>query len=109
MIVAPQAGEGAAKGNVDDVPAAGVAIEGAASVNEGGDEKEHVQDLVDSDAAQGAVTAAQGDDNDVQRDDALEPTIPSLITPTPPPQPPQDLPSSSQVQHTPPQSPQPQP
>nr|GFA12139.1 synaptobrevin, longin-like domain protein [Tanacetum cinerariifolium] len=68
----------------------------ALTQKEGGDEKEHVQDLVDSDATQGAITAAQGDDNDVQRDDALEPTIPSLITPTPPPQPPQDLPSSSQ-------------
>nr|GEW53908.1 hypothetical protein [Tanacetum cinerariifolium] len=36
-------------------------------------------------------------------------SIPSHTPPTLPPQPPQDLPSSSQVQHTPPQSPQVQP
>nr|GEV82054.1 retrotransposon protein, putative, Ty1-copia subclass [Tanacetum cinerariifolium] len=54
-------------------------------IKEGGDEKEHVQDVVNSDAAQGADTAAQGDDTAVQRDEALEPTIPSLTPPTPPP------------------------
>nr|GEW38365.1 hypothetical protein [Tanacetum cinerariifolium] len=37
------------------------------------------------------------------------PTIPSTTPPTPPPQQSQDLPSSSQVQHTPPPSPKPQP
>nr|GEU58212.1 hypothetical protein [Tanacetum cinerariifolium] len=42
-------------------------------------------------------------------DDAQEPSIPSLTLGTPPPQQPQDLPSTSQVQPTPPQSPQPQP
>nr|GFC21945.1 hypothetical protein [Tanacetum cinerariifolium] len=69
---------------------------------EGGNAEEHVQDVVDDDAAQGADTA-------VQRGDAQEPTIPTPIPPTPPPQSPQDLSSISQVQHTPPQSPQPQP
>nr|GEW85431.1 reverse transcriptase domain-containing protein [Tanacetum cinerariifolium] len=38
-----------------------------------------------------------------------EPSIPSPTLPTPSPQPPQDLPSISKVQHTPPQSPQAQP
>nr|GEV26834.1 hypothetical protein [Tanacetum cinerariifolium] len=42
-------------------------------------------------------------------DAAQEPSIPSPTPPTPPTQQPQDLPSTSQVQHTPPQSPQPQP
>nr|GEX67488.1 hypothetical protein [Tanacetum cinerariifolium] len=51
--------------------------------------EEHVQDVADSDAAQGDGTA-------VPRDDAPEPTIPSPTLPTPPPQPPQDLPSTSQ-------------
>nr|GEV20275.1 hypothetical protein [Tanacetum cinerariifolium] len=59
-------------------------------IEEGGDEEEHVQDVADSDAA-------QGDDNVVPRDDAPEPTIPSPTPPTPPPQPPQDLPSTSQA------------
>nr|GFA93877.1 hypothetical protein [Tanacetum cinerariifolium] len=45
----------------------------------------------------------------VQGDDAHEPSIPSPTPPTPPLQQYQDLPSTSQVQHTPPQSPQPQP
>nr|GFA05423.1 hypothetical protein [Tanacetum cinerariifolium] len=42
-------------------------------------------------------------------DDAQEPSIPTPTLPTPPTQQPQDLPSTSQVQHSPPQSPQPQP
>nr|GEZ24257.1 hypothetical protein [Tanacetum cinerariifolium] len=67
-------------------------------VEEGGDEEKHVE----------ADTAAQGDDTTVQGDDAQEPSIPSPTPPTLPQQPPQDLPSTSQVQHTPPQSPQPQ-
>nr|GFB58217.1 hypothetical protein [Tanacetum cinerariifolium] len=66
-------------------------------IGEGGDEEEHVQDVVDSDAAQGANTTTQGDDTTVQRDDAPEPTIPSPTPPTPPPQPPQDLPLTSQL------------
>nr|GFC26893.1 hypothetical protein [Tanacetum cinerariifolium] len=40
-----------------------------------------------------------------QGDAAQDPSIPSPTLPTPPPQQPQDLPSTSQVQHTPPQSP----
>nr|GEW60532.1 putative ribonuclease H-like domain-containing protein [Tanacetum cinerariifolium] len=63
-------------------------------IEEGGDTEEHVE----------ADTAAQGDDTTAHGDDAQEPFIPS---PTPPPQQPHDLPSTSQVQHTPPQ-PQPQ-
>nr|GEW80232.1 ribonuclease H-like domain-containing protein [Tanacetum cinerariifolium] len=39
-------------------------------------------------------------------DDAEEPSIPSPTPPTPPPQPSQDIPSTFQVQPTPPQSPQ---
>nr|GEU92150.1 putative ribonuclease H-like domain-containing protein [Tanacetum cinerariifolium] len=70
-------------------------------IEEGGNAEEHVQDVADDDDAQGANAV-------VQRDDAQEPSIPSLTPPTPPPQPPQDLSSTSQVQHTSPQSPQPQ-
>nr|GEX00784.1 hypothetical protein [Tanacetum cinerariifolium] len=65
----------------------GMLVEGV--IEEGGDTEEHVQDVADDDAAQGADTA-------VQRDAAQEPTIPSPTPPTPPPQPPQDLPSTSQ-------------
>nr|GEX75138.1 putative ribonuclease H-like domain-containing protein [Tanacetum cinerariifolium] len=71
----------------------------AGVIEEQGDAEEQVHDVVDD-------VAAKGGDTVVQEDDAQEPTIPS---PTPPPQPSQDLPSTSQVQHTPPQSPQPQP
>nr|GEU40156.1 hypothetical protein [Tanacetum cinerariifolium] len=67
MIVAQQVGKGAAEVNVEDVPAAGVADKGAASV-------------VDD-----AVPAA-----------VEEPSIPSPTPPTPPPQPSQDQPSISQ-------------
>nr|GFC11465.1 hypothetical protein [Tanacetum cinerariifolium] len=76
MIVAPQAGEGAAKVNVDDVPAIGVASEGAASI---------------------AV-----DDVPVAID---EPSIPSPTPPTQTPPPSQDIPFTSYVQPTPPPSP----
>nr|GEX90790.1 hypothetical protein [Tanacetum cinerariifolium] len=75
MIVAYKVSEGASEVNVEDVPAAGVADEGAASV------------AVDD------VPAAVD-----------EPSIPSLTPPTQPPPPSQDLPSTSQVQPTPPQS-----
>nr|GEY74859.1 reverse transcriptase domain-containing protein [Tanacetum cinerariifolium] len=44
-----------------------------------------------------------------QGNDAPEPSIPSPTPPTPPPQPTQYFPSTSQLQHTPPQSPRPQP
>nr|GEY03040.1 hypothetical protein [Tanacetum cinerariifolium] len=57
------------------------------------------------DDAQGDDTAAYGEVPTVSQ----EPSIPSLTPPTPPPQPPVDLPSTSKVQHTPPQSPQAQP
>nr|GEV64120.1 hypothetical protein [Tanacetum cinerariifolium] len=65
-------------------------------IEEGRAKEEHVED----------DTAAQEDDTTVQEDAAQEPSIPS---PTPPIQQPQDLPLTSQVHHTPPQSPQPQP
>nr|GEY82809.1 hypothetical protein [Tanacetum cinerariifolium] len=74
-------------------------------IEEGGDAKEHVQDVTDGDAAQRDDTAAYGEVPTVSQ----EPSMPSPTPPTPPPQPPQDLPSTSQVQHTPPQSPQAQP
>nr|GEY75667.1 hypothetical protein [Tanacetum cinerariifolium] len=67
MIVAPQAGEGAAEVKVDDVPAAGIADEGAAEV--------HV------DAIHAAID---------------EPTTRSPTPPTQPPPPSQDQPSTSQ-------------
>nr|GFB06028.1 hypothetical protein [Tanacetum cinerariifolium] len=66
---------GVAEVNVDDVPAAGVADEGAADVN---------ADVV--------ITAID------------EPSIPSSTPPTQPPPPSQDLPFTSQVQPTPPPS-----
>nr|GEW22367.1 ribonuclease H-like domain-containing protein [Tanacetum cinerariifolium] len=61
-------------------------------IKEGRNEEEHVEKVTTCDTAQG--------------DDAQEPSIPSPTLPT---QPPQDLPSTSQVQHTPPQSRQAQP
>nr|GFC96968.1 hypothetical protein [Tanacetum cinerariifolium] len=42
------------------------------------------------------ICLSTGDDTTAQGDDAQEPSIPSLTLPTPPPQPPQDLPSTSQ-------------
>nr|GEU50431.1 uncharacterized mitochondrial protein AtMg00810-like [Tanacetum cinerariifolium] len=80
MVVAQQVGEGAAEVNVDDVPAIGVANEGAASVAD-----------------------------DVVPTDVEDPSIPSLTPPTLPPQPSQDIPSTLQVYLTLPQSPQAQP
>nr|GEV99080.1 retrovirus-related Pol polyprotein from transposon TNT 1-94 [Tanacetum cinerariifolium] len=74
-------------------------------IEEGGDEEEHVKDVT-------AGNDAQRDDNVTHREVptvSQEPSIPSPTPPTLPPQPPQDLPSISQVQHTPPQSPQAQP
>nr|GEV18839.1 hypothetical protein [Tanacetum cinerariifolium] len=69
-------------------------------IEEEGDAEEHVQDVTDGDdttAYEEVPTVSQ------------EPSIPSPTPPTPPPQPPQDFPSTSQVQHTPPQSPHAQP
>nr|GFA49446.1 hypothetical protein [Tanacetum cinerariifolium] len=60
-----------------------------------------VQDDVDDAATQGAATVIQGDV-------VHEPSIPSPTQSTPPLQQSQDLPSTSQVQHTPPKSPLPQ-
>nr|GEU84529.1 hypothetical protein [Tanacetum cinerariifolium] len=57
------------------------------------------------DRGEGDDTAAYGEVPTVTQ----EPSIPSPTPPTPPPQPPQSLPLTSQVQHTPPQSPQVQP
>nr|GEY00121.1 hypothetical protein [Tanacetum cinerariifolium] len=67
-------------------------------IKEEGDAEEQVQDVVNDSVAQGA-------DNVVQGDYAYEPSIPSPTLPTSPPQQSQDLPSTSQVQHTLPQSP----
>nr|GEZ33962.1 ribonuclease H-like domain-containing protein [Tanacetum cinerariifolium] len=71
-------------------------------IEEGGAVGEHVED----------DNASQGDDTTVQGDAAQELTIPSPTPPTPltpPTQQPQDIPSTSQVQHTSPHSPQLQP
>nr|GEY15267.1 hypothetical protein [Tanacetum cinerariifolium] len=74
-------------------------------IEEGGDVEEHVKDVTIGDAAQGDDIAAYREVPTVSQ----EPSIPSPTPPTPSPQPPQDLPSTSHVQHTPPQSPQAQP
>nr|GEW53518.1 integrase, catalytic region, zinc finger, CCHC-type, peptidase aspartic, catalytic [Tanacetum cinerariifolium] len=80
MIVEQQVDKGDAEVNVDDVSTARVAVEGD-------------------------VSAA----NDEVPTDVEEPSIPSPTPPTLPPQPSQDVPLTSQVQLTPPQSPQVQP
>nr|GEZ69994.1 xylulose kinase-1 [Tanacetum cinerariifolium]GEZ70170.1 xylulose kinase-1 [Tanacetum cinerariifolium]GEZ70205.1 xylulose kinase-1 [Tanacetum cinerariifolium] len=69
----------------------GMLVEG--EIQEQGDAEEQVQDDIDDAAAQGVDTAVEGDDGN-------EPSIPSSTPPTPPPQQSQDLPSTSQVQHT---------
>nr|GEV74106.1 hypothetical protein [Tanacetum cinerariifolium] len=69
---------------------------------EEGDKDEHVKDVTVGDDAQGDDIVAHGEVPTITQ----EPSIPSSTPPTPPPQPPQDLTSTSQVQHTPPQSPQ---
>nr|GEV86010.1 hypothetical protein [Tanacetum cinerariifolium] len=61
-------------------------------IEEGRDAEEHVQDVTDTDVAQGDATAAYGEVPTVSQ----EPSIPSPTLPTPSPQPPQDLPSKSQ-------------
>nr|GEW22055.1 hypothetical protein [Tanacetum cinerariifolium] len=73
----------------------------AGEFEEQGDAEKQVQDDIDNAAAQGADTAVEGDD-------VHEPSIPSPTPSTPPPQQSQDLPSTSQVQHTPPHSSLPQ-
>nr|GFA24341.1 hypothetical protein [Tanacetum cinerariifolium] len=73
----------------------------AGEIQEQGDEEELVQDDIDDAVAQGADTA-------IEEDAAPELSIPSPTPPTSLPQQSHDLPSTSQVQHTPPQSPLPQ-
>nr|GEU59995.1 hypothetical protein [Tanacetum cinerariifolium] len=80
MIVEHQVGEGTAEVHVEEVSTAGVAAEGAASATD-----DEVPAVVD------------------------EPSIPSPPPPTQPPPPSQDIPSTSQVQPTPPPSPIAQP
>nr|GEV95526.1 hypothetical protein [Tanacetum cinerariifolium] len=75
---------------------------------EEGDADEQIQDNIEDAAAQEADAAAHGADSVVQGDDVHETSIPSPTPPTPPLQQSQDLPSTSQVQHTPPQSALPQ-
>nr|GEZ23327.1 retrovirus-related Pol polyprotein from transposon TNT 1-94 [Tanacetum cinerariifolium] len=71
-------------------------------VDEEGDADENVEEVNDGDVAEGDVSAAHGEVPTV----AEEPSIPYPTPPTPPPQPSQDIPLTSQVQPTPPQSPQ---
>nr|GEW14716.1 hypothetical protein [Tanacetum cinerariifolium] len=77
----------------------------AHEIDEEGDADEHVEEVNIGDAT-------KGDDSDAHREGPTvnkEQSIPSLTPPTPPPQAPQDIPSTSQVQQTPLQSPQVQP
>nr|GEW13960.1 hypothetical protein [Tanacetum cinerariifolium] len=81
-------------------------------IEEEGDADEHVKDVTAGDDAHGDDIAAHGEVPTVTQ----EPSIPSPTPTIPPSQPPQDIPLTSQVQHTPPQSlqvqppsPQPQP
>nr|GEV35466.1 xylulose kinase-1 [Tanacetum cinerariifolium] len=78
---------------------------GKQQVAEEGDAEVHGEEVNTSDTVEGDVTAAHGE---VPTTDE-EPSIPSPTPPTPPPQPSHDIPSTSQVQPTPPQSPQVQP
>nr|GEV87358.1 ribonuclease H-like domain-containing protein [Tanacetum cinerariifolium] len=70
--------------------------------DEEGDADEHVEEVNTGDAAKGDDSAAHGEVLTVTE----EPSIPSPTPHTLPPQPPQDIPSTSQVQQPPPQSPQ---
>nr|GEW93563.1 xylulose kinase-1 [Tanacetum cinerariifolium] len=74
-------------------------------VDEEGDADENVEEVNAGDTAEGDVSAAHGEVPTV----VAEPSIPSPTPPTPPPQPTHDIPSTSHVQQTPPQSPQVQP
>nr|GEW38678.1 hypothetical protein [Tanacetum cinerariifolium] len=67
-----------------------------------GDANENVENVNAGDAAEGDVSVA----NDEVPTVAEEPSIPSPTLPKPPPQPSKDIPSTSQAQPTPPQSPQ---
>nr|GEX79529.1 hypothetical protein [Tanacetum cinerariifolium] len=57
-----------------------------------------------SSMASAVIFLSTGDDTAVEEDDVHKPSIPSPTPHTPPPQQSQDLPSTSQVQHTPPHS-----
>nr|GEU35514.1 RNA-directed DNA polymerase, eukaryota, reverse transcriptase zinc-binding domain protein [Tanacetum cinerariifolium] len=74
-------------------------------IEEEGDEDEHVEDVTAGDDALVDDTAAHGEVPTVTQ----APSIPSPTLTIPPSQPPQDIPSTSQVQQTPLQSPQVQP
>nr|GEW52628.1 retrovirus-related Pol polyprotein from transposon TNT 1-94 [Tanacetum cinerariifolium] len=67
-----------------------------------GDADEHVEEVNTCDAAEGDDSAGHGEVSTI----AEEQSIPSPTPTIPPPQPPQDIPSTSQVQQTLPQSPQ---
>nr|GEV53532.1 hypothetical protein [Tanacetum cinerariifolium] len=71
-------------------------------IEEEGDADEHVKDITAGDDAQGDDTAAHGEVPTVTQ----KPSIPSPTPIIPPSQPPQDIPSTSHEQQTPPQSPQ---
>nr|GEV60155.1 hypothetical protein [Tanacetum cinerariifolium] len=70
-------------------------------IEDEGDEDEHVKDVTAGADAQGDDTAIHGEVPTVTQ----EPSIPSPIPTILPSQPPQDIPSTSQVQQSPPQSP----
>nr|GEW00234.1 retrotransposon protein, putative, unclassified [Tanacetum cinerariifolium] len=67
-----------------------------------GDDEVHGEEVNAGDAAEGDVSAAHDEVPTV----AKEPSIPSTTPPTLPPQPSQDITSTSHIQPTPPQSPQ---
>nr|GFB66643.1 hypothetical protein [Tanacetum cinerariifolium] len=71
-------------------------------IKEEGDADEHLEDVTIGGDAQGDDTAPRGEVPTVTQ----ELSIPSPTLTIPPSQPPQDIPSTSQVQQTPPQSPQ---
>nr|GEZ83220.1 hypothetical protein [Tanacetum cinerariifolium] len=74
-------------------------------VGEEGDADENDETVNVDDTAKGDISVAHGEVLTV----AEEPSIPSPTPPIPPPQPSHDIPSTYQVQPTPPQSPQVQP
>nr|GEX62835.1 hypothetical protein [Tanacetum cinerariifolium] len=71
-------------------------------IEEEGDADEHVEDDTAGDDAHGDDTAAHGEVSTVTQELSIQSPTPTI----PPSQPPQDIPLTSQVQHTPPQSPQ---
>nr|GFA37698.1 hypothetical protein [Tanacetum cinerariifolium] len=71
-------------------------------VDEEGDANENIEEVNADDATEGEISTA----HEVVPTVIEETSIPFPTPLTPPPQPPQDIPSISQVQQTPPQSPQ---